>query len=108
MIALDIDRMVQSFLALVRIDSVMYEERAIIERLAAKSSSVEESDRRSGRDDKRRRVGYRYGTVSEMGSFTSNRLAGHAAKLPRARPLSGRARQDLVRHLRCRPLKHVG
>ena len=34
MIAIDTDRIVQSFLALVQIDSVTYEERAITERLA--------------------------------------------------------------------------
>ena len=39
-IAVDTDRLVQSFLALVQIDSVTYEERAIIERLAAELDAL--------------------------------------------------------------------
>ena len=52
MIAVDTDRLVQSFLALVQIDSVTYEERAIIERLAAELDALglpSENDR-TGRD----------------------------------------------------------
>ena len=52
MIAIDTDRMVQSFLALVQIDSVTYEERAIIERLAAELDALglPSSNDRTGRD----------------------------------------------------------
>ena len=52
MIAVDTDRMVQSFLALVQIDSVTYEERAIIERLAAELDALglPSKNDRTGRD----------------------------------------------------------
>jgi tripeptide aminopeptidase len=51
-IAIDTDRLVQSFLSLVQIDSVTYEERAIIERLAAELDALglPSSNDRTGRD----------------------------------------------------------
>jgi tripeptide aminopeptidase len=51
-IAVDTDRLVQSFLALVQIDSVTYEERAIIERLASALDALglAWSNDRTGRD----------------------------------------------------------
>ena len=52
MIVIDTDRMVQSFLALVQIDSVTYEERVIIERLSSELDALglPSSNDRTGRD----------------------------------------------------------